>query len=108
MFKYHKKNAKAGNKVLLHKSPLKYIPLMLRDSSYLEHLHRQFKLKNPSGAMVSLRKDMIESNNRANFQEEVDKITRKLSRPNLPYSTKEELEHRLQGYRTLNNNPNCF
>ena len=44
---------------------------------------------------------MIESNNRANFQGEVDKIKRELERPNLPYRTKEELEKRLQGYRDL-------
>ena len=100
-FKYHKKNAKAGNKVHLHKSPLNYNPFMLRDNSYLEHLQRQLKLRNSREASVSLRKDMIEANNRANFQGEVDKIKRELLRPNLPYSTKEELEHRLKGYREL-------
>ena len=101
MFKYHKKNAKVGNKVHLHKSPLNYNPFMLRDNSYLEHLHHQLKLKKSREALVSLRKDMIESNNRANFQGEVDKIKRELLRPNLPYSTKEELEQRLQGYKNL-------
>ena len=68
MFKYHKKNAKAGNKVHLHKSPLNYNPFMLRDNSFLEHLHHQLKLRNSREALVSLRKDMIECNNRANFQ----------------------------------------
>ena len=101
MFKYHKKNAKTGAKVHLHKSPLNYNPFMLRDNSYLEHLHHQLKLRNSREAMVSLRKDMIEANNRANFQGEVDKIKRELERPNLPYATKEHLEKRLQGYRQL-------
>ena len=44
---------------------------------------------------------MIESNKRANFQGEVDKIKKELERPNLPFSTKEELEKRLAGYRQL-------
>ena len=44
---------------------------------------------------------MIESNNRTNFQGEVDKIQKELERPNLPYATKEHLEQRLQGYRSL-------
>ena len=51
--------------------------------------------------MLSLRKDMIESNNRANFQGEVDKIKRELERPNIPYATRENLEQRLQGYKKL-------
>ena len=101
MFKYHKKNAKTGAKAHLHKSPLNYNPFMLRDNSYLEHLHHQLKLRNSREALVSLRKDMIESNNRANFQGEVDKIKSELERPNLPYATKEHLEQRLQGYRNL-------
>ena len=46
---------------------------MLRDNSCVEHLHHQLKLRNSREALVSLRKDMIESNNRANFQGEVDK-----------------------------------
>ena len=101
MFKYKKVNAKTGSKVHLHKSPLNYNPFMLRDTNYLEHLHKELKLRNSREAMTSLRKDMIESNNRANFQGEVDNIKKELERPNLPYATKEHLEQRLQGYRSL-------
>ena len=101
MFKYKKVNAKTGSKVHLHKSPLNYNPFMLRDTNYLEHLHKELKLRNSREAMTSLRKDMIESNNRANFQGEVDKIKRELERPNLPYATKEHLLQRLQGYKDL-------
>ena len=101
MFKYHKKNAKMGTKSHLHKSPLQFSPFDMRDTSFLEHLHRELKLRNTKEAMLSLRKNMIESNNRANFQGEVDKIKQELERPNLPYATKEHLEQRLQGYRQL-------
>ena len=101
MFKYHKKNAKTGAKAHLHKSPLQFSPFDLRDTSYLEHLHKELKLRNTKEAILSLRKDMIESNNRANFQGEVDKIKQELERPNLPYATKEHLEQRLKGYRDL-------
>ena len=76
MFKYHKKNAKTGARTHLHKSPLQYNPFMLRDTSYLEHLHKKLKLTNSKEALLSLRKNMIEANNRANFQGEVDKITK--------------------------------
>ena len=101
MFKFQKKNAKTGSKVHLHKSPLNYSPFDLRDTKYLEHVHKELKLRSGREAMTGLRKDMIEANNRANFQGEVDKIKKELERPNLPYATREHLEQRLKGYRDL-------
>ena len=101
MFKFKKKNAKTGSKVHLHKSPLIFSSFDMRDTKYLEHLHHELKLRSSREEMISLRKDMIESNNRANFQGEVDKIKKELERPNLPYATKEHLEQRLEGYRNL-------
>ena len=102
MFKYQSKNKKSAlRRSHLHKSVLSFSPFDIRDTSYLEHLHKELKLRSSREAMTSLRKDMIESNNRANFQGEVDKIKKELEIPNLPYSTKEELEQRLQGYRSL-------
>ena len=56
MFKYQKKNAKTGAKVHLHKSPLQFSPFDMRDSSYLEHLHKELKLRNSREALLSLRK----------------------------------------------------
>ena len=102
MFKFQSKNKKSAlRRNHLHKSPLNYNPFFMQDTKYLEHLHHQLKLRNSQASMVALRKDMIEANNRANFQGEVDKIKKELERPNLPYSTKEHLEQRLQGYRGL-------
>ena len=101
MMKYHKKNAKMGAKAHLHKSPLQFSPFDLRDAKFLEHLHHELKLRNSRESMLSLRKDMVEANNRANFQGEVDKIKRELERPLSPYATKEHLEQRLQGFRNL-------
>ena len=74
MFKYHKKNKKTGNRAHLQKSLLNYSPFDLRDTSYLEHLHKELKLRNAREAMLSLRNDMIESNNRANYQNEKERL----------------------------------
>ena len=102
MMKFQSKNKKSVlRRHHLHKSPLNYSPFDLRDSSYLEHLHKELKLRNSREALLSLRQDLIRANNRANFQGEVDKIKKELERPNLPYATKEHLEQRLQGYRDL-------
>ena len=56
MFKYHKKNKKTGTKAHLHKSLIDYSPFDMRDKSYLEHLHKELKLRNAREAMVSFEK----------------------------------------------------
>ena len=101
MFKYHKKNKKTGTKAHLHKSLIDYSPFSLRDTSYLEHLHKELKLRNAREAMVSLRKDMIESNKRSNYQNEIDRLTNELYRPNLPYSTQEHMKNRIDQLKKL-------
>ena len=42
MMKYHKKNKKTGNRVHLQKQLMNFTPFDLRDTSYLEHLHKEF------------------------------------------------------------------
>lgn len=101
MFKYHKRNMKTGTKVHLHKSQMNFTPFDMRDLSYLEHLHKELKLRNTREAMVSLRKDMIDSNKRANYQNEMDRITNELSRPNLPHASREHLEDRIKQMKKI-------
>ena len=94
MFKYHKKNKNTGNRAHLQKSLLTYSPFDLRDTSYLEHLHKELKLRNAREAMLSLRNDMIESNNRANYQNEKERLENQIRRDNLPFPTKEHMADR--------------
>ena len=94
MFKYHKRNQKSGNKSHLQKSLLNYSPFDLRDTRYLEHLHKELKLRNAREAMISLRNDMIESNKRANYQNEKERLENQMRRDNLPYPTKEHMADR--------------
>ena len=99
--KYHKKTQTTGTHVHLHSTQLNYNPFLLRDNSYLEHLHKELKLRQSREAMLSLRKDMIESNKRSNYQNELDRLTNEISRPNLPYPTKQHLEHRVKQLKSL-------
>ena len=101
MFKYHKHNNKTGTKAHLHKSLMNFSPFDMRDNSYLEHLHHQLKLRNSRESMVALRKDMIQANARSNYQNELDRLTNEISRPNLPHPTKEHLEHRIKQLKGL-------
>lgn len=101
MYKFQKHNRKSGIKKMLHTTQLHYTPFSFGDSKYLEHLHQQIKLRNSREASVQLRKDWMESNQRKNYQNELDRITGELTRPNLPFSTKEALENRVNQLKNL-------
>ena len=99
--KYHKRNAKTGTRVHLQKQLMNFTPCDLRDISYLDHLQKELTLRQSMEAMLSLRKDMIESNKRSNYQNELDRKTNELSRPNLPYMSKQHLEDRVKQLKKL-------
>ena len=50
------------------------------------------KLRSAREGMLQLRKDMIEGNKRANYQNELDRVKNELHRPNLSHPSKEHLE----------------
>ena len=101
MYKFHKQNKKTGIKKHLQSSQMQYSPFTFGDTKYLEHLHQQIKLRNSRDASVQLRKDWMESNQRKNYQNELDRIKGELTRPNLPFSTKEALEERVKQLKNL-------
>ena len=74
---------------------------MLRDNSYLEHLSKELKLRKAREASLLLRKDMIESNKRSNYQNELDRLNGEISRPNLPHNTIEHLNDRIKQLKNL-------
>ena len=64
---HHKKknNNKKNNRSNLHTTMMNFNPFM-RDTAFLEHLHKEMKLRSDREGMLQLRKDMIEGNKRAN------------------------------------------
>ena len=102
MFKYHKHNKKQGTKVrVIGETKTNFTPFDMRDTAYLEHLSKELKLRNARAGLLSLRNDMLQANKRANFQNEFDRITNELSRPNLPHNTKEHLEDRIRQMKAM-------
>ena len=102
MYRHHKKNAKKNKgKIFLQSSQIKYSPFDLKDNEYLKHLHEQMKLRNSQEASVAFRKHIQEGRARANYQNELDRLTMELHRPNLPHSTKEHLEKRIKELEKL-------
>ena len=66
------------------------------DTSYLDHLHTESKVRQSREAKLLLRKDMIEAKKRSNYQHEMGRITNESSRPNLPYMSKQNVEDRVK------------
>ena len=95
MYRFHKSNKKQGTKAhIIGETKTNFMPVDMRDTAYLEHLSKELKLRNARAGLLSLRNDMLQANKRANFQNEFDRITNELSRPNLPHNTKEHLFRR--------------
>ena len=67
---------------------MNFTPFMA-DTRYLEHLHKEMKLRNAREGMLMMRKNMIEGNKRANYQNEMDRVKNELYRPNLSQPSKE-------------------
>ena len=100
MFKYQKKNKKTFRNHL-HTTMLNYTPFSLGDTSYLEHLSKEIKLRNSREVAMQLRKDWLESNKRKNYQNELDRLTGEMSRPLLPHNSIEHLEDRVRQLKSL-------
>ena len=99
--RFQKRNKKSVLRKQFHTSQLDYNPFTIHDTSYLEHLHHHLKLHNSREALLSLKNKISESNARANYQNELDRLTNEMSRPNLPYSSKEAMEHRINQLKKL-------
>ena len=101
MYRHHKKKYGTKSKVFLQSSQIKYSPFDRRDNEYLRHLHEQLKLRNSQEASIALRKKIEEGHARANYQNELDRLTMELLRPNLPHSAKEQVEKRIKELEEL-------
>ena len=102
MYRHHKKNAKKNKgKIFLQSSQIKYSPFDVKDNEYLKHLHEQMKLRDSQEASVAFRKPIQEGHARANYQNELDRLTMELHRPNLPHSTLEHLQKRIEELNKL-------
>lgn len=96
MYKFHKANKKTGMRNHLRKTMMNFSPFDMRDSSYLEHLSKELKLRKARAASSLLRKDMIESNKKSNYQNELDRLSGEIQRDNLPHNTLEHLNDRIK------------
>ena len=82
-------------------STKQYSPFELQDTRYLEHLREHMKLRETYQGNLLKRNELLESNKRANYQNELDRLMNELYRPNLPHSSIEHMDKRLHELMNL-------
>ena len=78
-----------------------YSPFEMQDTRYLEHLREHAKLRETFQGSLLKRNELLESNKRKNYQMELDRLMNEIHRPNLPHSTKEHMEKRIEELKKL-------
>ena len=73
--------------LIISTSTKQYSPFEIQDTRYLEHLRDHMKLRESYEGSVHKRRELLESNKRKNYQQELDRLTNELHRPNLPPKT---------------------
>ena len=59
------------------------------------------KLREAQEGSILKRNELLQSNKRQNYQLEMDRLMNELHRPNLPHSTKEHMEKRIDELKKL-------
>ena len=59
------------------------------------------KLREAHEGSLLRRNELLQSNKRANYQLEIDRLMNELHRPNLPHATKEHMEKRIEELKKL-------
>ena len=82
-------------------STKQYSPFEMQDTRYLEHLRDHMKLRESYEGSLLKRHELLESNKRKNYQQELDRLTNELHRPNLPDSSNKHMEKRIEELKKL-------
>ena len=78
-----------------------YSPFQMQDIRYSEHLREHQKLREAYEGSVLKRNELLESNKRKNYQNELDRLMNELHRPNLPHSSIPHMKKRIEELKKL-------
>ena len=78
-----------------------YSPFEMKDTRYLEHLREHQKLREAYEGSILRRNELLESNKRKKYQNELDRLMNELHRPNLPHSSIEQMKKRIEELKNL-------
>ena len=82
-------------------STKQYSPFEMQDTRYIEHLRDHMKLRESYEGSLLKRRELLESNKRKNYQQQLDRLTNELHRRNLPHSSIQHMEKRIEELKKM-------
>ena len=71
------------------------------DSRYMKYLKEQLDKRETRDKLLSYRNDIIESNKRVNYRNQIDRMNNEIQRDNLSHNSLEHLNHQINQFRKL-------
>ena len=71
------------------------------DTRYMVWLKRQLDERETRDKLISVRNDIIESNKRVNYRNQLDRLQNEIQRDNLNHNSLEHLNHQINQFRNL-------
>ena len=72
-----------------------------QDTRYMKCLIEQLDRRETRDKLISVRNDIIESNKRVNYRNQIDKMNNEIQRDNLNHNTLEHLQHQINQFKNL-------
>ena len=71
------------------------------DSRYMKYLKEQLDKRETRDKLLSYRNDIIESNKRVNYRNQIDRMNNEIQRDNLSHNSLEHLNHQINQFKKL-------
>ena len=71
------------------------------DSRYMKYLKEQLDKRERRDKLLSYRNDIIESNKRVNYRNQIDRMNNEIQRDNLSHNSLEHLNHQINQFKKL-------
>ena len=71
------------------------------DSRYMKYLKDQLDRRETRDKLLSYRNDIIESNKRVNYRNQVERMGNEIQRDNLNHNSLEHLQHQINQFKSL-------
>ena len=72
-----------------------------QDTRYMKWLKQKLDRRETRDKLISYRNDIIESNKRVNYRNQIDRMNNEIQRDNLNHNSLEHLQHQINSFRNL-------
>ena len=72
-----------------------------QDTRYMKYLKEQLDRRETRDKLLSYRNDIVESNKRVNYRNQVERMENEIQRDNLNHNSLEHLQHQINQFKNL-------